>query len=68
MKLSRVFFTSLVVFIGFSLTGCFTPTSIPLEILSISPEVDATEVLIDAIITVETSAELDATSVTVESV
>jgi Big-like domain-containing protein len=50
------------------LSGCFSTTGVPLAVVSVSPVVGAEEVLIDASITVATSAELDELTVTAQSV
>lgn len=50
-----------------ALTGCFGPAG-ELQVVSISPEADSTDVLIDAVVTVEVSAVLDGTTVTPDTV
>ena len=51
-----------------ALTGCFLFGRGPLEIVFISPALDGTGVLIDAVITIQASADLDTDTVTVDSV
>jgi len=67
MRSVRFVAPALTIFASLVLSGCFRPTSITLEVVTVSPEIDATDVLIDATIAIETSGALDATTVTVET-
>ena len=51
-----------------TLAGCFSQTGLPLEIVTITPALNASDVLINSTITIAASAEIDAATATADSI